>query len=149
MSLAERVWDAARWLYALFWIATGASMIWIVWSGRTNPIVQPTPAAQDFADAMDRWIALTVATALLWTVAGVAMLVRRTAPLGLALVAPAVFVILLFHLTLTGQYLWGVFFAAYAAALMWRCRDAYAPMWTRSADARRGLQPDPLDARVV
>lgn len=128
-SAADRAWTAARWLYAAFWIAMGALVLYAIGTGLPNPIRQPTPEAQAFHDAMDAWPALGLANGSAYLAGGLLVLFRRTTPLGLALLAPAVTVILLFHLTLSGQYAVGLVFAAYTGALMWRERAAYASLW--------------------
>ena len=60
-----------------------------------------------------------------YALGGGALLFRRTAPLGLALLAPSVGVIFLFHLKLTGNVAWGGGWALAWALLAWRYRAGF------------------------
>jgi hypothetical protein len=51
---------------------------------------------------------------------GGALLVHRTTPLGIAMLAPVVVVIFLFHLLLTGNWIWGAFNLIWFTGLTWR-----------------------------
>lgn len=59
---------------------------------------------------------------------GLALLWTRTAPLGVAILAPTVTWILLFHWTLTDSYLWGAFWFGGLALLAFWYRKAYRPL---------------------
>jgi hypothetical protein len=63
---------------------------------------------------------------------GGALLNRRTAPLGIAMLAPVVVVIFLFHLVLTGNWVWGTLNLVWFTGLTWRCREAFTALWTYS-----------------
>lgn len=59
---------------------------------------------------------------------GLALMAGRTAPLGLAILAPTVAWIFLFHVTLTAKYGWGALWFAGWLFLAWRYRDAFRPL---------------------
>jgi hypothetical protein len=59
---------------------------------------------------------------------GVALLIRRTAPLGIVILAPVVVVIFLFHLVLTGNWMWGTLNLLWFAGLAWYYRRAFIPL---------------------
>ena len=60
---------------------------------------------------------------------GIALMWKRTAPLGIAILAPTVAWIFLFHTTLTAGYVWGAAWLAGLVLLAWWHRDAFAPLW--------------------
>ena len=60
---------------------------------------------------------------------GGALLFRRTAPLGIALLAPLVVIIFCFHLFMTKSYLWGTLNLLWLAALAWRYRRGFDQLW--------------------
>jgi hypothetical protein len=62
-------------------------------------------------------------------VGGLALILHRTAPLGLVLLAPSVGVIFLFHLMLTGSVVWGTEWALGLVLLAWHYRSAYTALW--------------------
>ncbi|WP_265569591.1 hypothetical protein [Sphingomicrobium nitratireducens] len=121
MALFERVF---RWLYAAWFIFWGGSSLTMrLWGVGVAP-----PASQGEAKAlMD-----TVNASFMGPIAGVCfvigglMLLRaRTAPLGIAILAPFVTYILFFHLLLTGNAGWGIAWFAGWAALAWWHRGAF------------------------
>ena len=60
---------------------------------------------------------------------GGALLFRRTAPLGIALLAPLVVIIFCFHLFITKSYLWGTLNLLWLAVLAWRYRRGFDQLW--------------------
>lgn len=63
-------------------------------------------------------------------VGGVLLLIRRTAPLGIVVLAPLVTGIFLFHLLLSGGWIWGTAHFALLLLLAWLHRSAYRPLWS-------------------
>ena len=61
---------------------------------------------------------------------GGALLIPRTVPLGIAMLAPVVVVIFLFHLLLTGNWIWGTLNLVWFTGLAWRYRRAFTSLWT-------------------
>jgi hypothetical protein len=61
---------------------------------------------------------------------GVALLFRRTSPLGIVVLAPVVIVIFLFHVVLSGNWIWGTLNLFWFAGLAWPRRRAFATLWS-------------------
>jgi hypothetical protein len=70
----------------------------------------------------------------------VAFLLQRTAPLGLALMAPVMVNMVLADTLLDTVYLWAAAHAAPFVALCWRYRSAFRPLWSDSAPAGAGTE---------
>jgi hypothetical protein len=60
---------------------------------------------------------------------GAALLFRRTAPLGIGILAPLVVIIFFFHLLLTGDWWWGTLNAVWLAVLAWEFRKGFHGLW--------------------
>ena len=121
-------WRLLRWLYAAYFMFVGYSVLIHLLRGATIHIHQPTAAAQVFSDALEasRFMYPTLAVSYLG--GGLALLFPRTAPLGLAILGPPVAIILLFHVFLTGQFVWGVGWAAAWLLMVWRYRRGFLPL---------------------
>jgi len=128
--LVERLWAAARILYALFFLATGIWILISVSTGALGAPVQPTREAAEFMQALANARFVDPLMAASFVAGGASLLFDRTAPLGIVLLAPSVAVILFFHLFLSGQYVWGPVVAGYLLLLAWRYRSAFLSLWT-------------------
>lgn len=139
MAKAQQIfWIALRLLYGLFFLLTG---IWIVISVTTamvGPPPQPTPGAAAFMDALAASGFMDPLIAASFILGGGLLLSSRTAPAGLVVLAPAVSVILLFHLLLSGQAIVGILVAAIFLVLAWHYRRAFVPLLTWQPDGRNG-----------
>lgn len=129
--ITDWLWRIARWLYGGYFIYT-AVMI-----GRTlliggKGVPQPTPEAKAFYDALHATGFLYPLMGITYGVGGLALLLNRTAPLGLVLLAPSVAVIFLFHLMLTGNVVWGTEWACALVLLAWHYRAAFTSLWNYS-----------------
>jgi hypothetical protein len=128
MNLRERAWAVLRVVYGLFFFVTGI-WIWLhILTGRFPPPVQPTPEAAAFMSAFDASGFMEPLLGLTYLIGGGALLVRRTAPLGLVVLAPSVAVIFFFDLLLAGQTFWPLIVASWFAALAWRLRAGLRPL---------------------
>jgi hypothetical protein len=119
-------WIALRWLYGLFFLLTGLWIIVAVTTGLIGPPPQPNARAAAFMQALSASGFMDPLLGLSFIFGGGALLWRRTAPLGLVILAPSVAVILLFHLVLSGQVPVGLIVAGLLLALMWHERDRLA-----------------------
>lgn len=72
---------------------------------------------------MDPLLALTC------FVGGAALLIPRMTPLGIVVLAPVVAVIFLFHVVLSGNWMWGSLNLIWLGALAWRYRNAFSTLW--------------------
>lgn len=100
-------WTALRLVFALFLLVSG---IWTSLHAFTDP---PSPDP----------IGKILGVALL--AGGAALLFRRTAPLGVVVLAPAVVLIVLIQLFQSGRVLFAALVLASFAALAWRYRSAF------------------------
>ncbi len=132
-SLADWLWRAARWLYGGYFLFVAVMVARMLWFGAPG-IHEPTPAAKAFSDAMNATGFFNPLLMVDYALGGGALLFRRTAPLGLALLAPPVVVIFLFHLRLPGNVAWGGGWALDWVLLAWRCRNGFAGLWNYAAE---------------
>jgi hypothetical protein len=102
-------WTALRLVFALFLLVSGA---WTSLHAFTGP---PSP------DPIDKILGVVL------LIGGGALLLRRTAPLGVVVLAPAVVMIVLIQLLQSGRVLFAALVLASFAALAWRHRSAFAP----------------------
>jgi hypothetical protein len=93
---------AVRSVYGLFFLLTGIWILLTLSTGLTSPPPQPTPAATAFMEALSATGFIDPLLAVSFILGGGSLLVDRTTPLGLVILAPAVTVILLFHLVASG-----------------------------------------------
>lgn len=129
-SFKRLVWPAFRSLYALYFLYVGIGIVRMLVTDAPG-IVQPNPQSAAFMAALRGSGFMYPALAAAYLAGGLALIVPRTAPLGVILLAPVVTIILLFHLTLTGRIYWGGGWAIGLAALGWHYRSAYAGLWSR------------------
>lgn len=113
----------------LFRIAYGA---WFAFWGLAPllgvaPPPTTEPAALALLDANRATFSMDLAQAS-FIVGGLALTIGRTAPLGVAILAPTIFWIFFFHLTLSASYGWGAFWFAGWLFLAWWHRDAFRPL---------------------
>lgn len=100
-------WTALRLVFALFLLVSG---VWTSLHAFTAP-----PSADPIYKILG--VALVIG--------GAALLSRRTAPLGVVVLAPAVVLIVLIQLVLSGRVLFAAFVLASFAALAWRYRSGF------------------------
>jgi hypothetical protein len=131
----HRIATAARWLFAAFYTYVGASWWSHALFGTPWPEHQETPAAKALTTALGESGIVDPLIAATCLAGGVLLLFRRTSPLGIAVLAPLVTGIFLFHLLLNDNWPWGSFHLACLAALAWQHRDAFRPLW-RYGDPR-------------
>ncbi len=60
---------------------------------------------------------------------GAALLMPRTAPLGIVVLAPVVVIIFFFHVVLSGNWIWGTLNLIALAGLAWGYRKAFSSLW--------------------
>jgi hypothetical protein len=123
---------AGRWIFGLWYVLTGG--VWLVSHalGRDATHREVAAGAIAFQKALTATHFMDPLLALTCLVGGVALLSRRTAPLGIVMLAPVVVVIFLFHVVLTGNWPWGTLNLAWIAGLGWCYRRAFTALWTYS-----------------
>jgi len=132
-SASDWLWRAARWLYGGYFLFVAVMVVRMLWFGAPG-VHEPTAASKAFTDAMNASGFLNPLLMVDYALGGAALLFRRTAPLGLALLAPPIVVIFLFHLRLTGNVAWGGGWALDWVLLAWRYRSGFAGLWNDAAE---------------
>jgi len=130
--LSKYVGITGRWVFALWYVLTGG--VWLVSHalGRDATRREVAAGAIAFQHALTASHFMDPLLAVTCLVGGAALLVRRTAPLGIVILAPVVVVIFLFHLVLTGNWPWGTLNLVWIAALGWFYRPAFTALWTNA-----------------
>jgi hypothetical protein len=123
---------AGRWIFGLWYLMTGGAWLATHALGRGAAHQETAAGAIAFQKALTESHFMDPLLAIACLFGGVALLIRRTAPLGIAMLAPVVVVIFLFHLVLTGNWIWGTLNLAWFTALAWGYRRAFAALWTYS-----------------
>lgn len=130
MKRAAATIAVLRILYGLFFATTGLFIAAFVMFGLGGPPRQLNPQAQALMDALDAARIIDPLLALSYIGGGVALLFRRTTPLGLVLLGPAVTVIVIFHLFLDSLWAVAVVLAAIYALIAWQSRERLRALWT-------------------
>mgnify|MGYP001224217440 CR=1 FL=1 len=122
-----------RWVYGLFYTYVGAS--WFIHKIIGRPWVTPPepPQAKAITSAFAASGVVDPLIAATCLAGGLLLLVRRTTPLGIAILAPLVTGIFLFHVFLTGGWVWGTIHFVLLAALAWLHRSAFRSLWSFGA----------------
>jgi hypothetical protein len=124
------IWKILRWLFGGYYLLVGV-LFGLTLVGVLPPhklAISPRSAAfQQALVATGFVMPILIAT---YIAGGAALLFVRTAPLGLALLAPAVVMITLTDLVLDTAYAVAAVNLVVFLALAWRLRAAYRPMWT-------------------
>lgn len=126
----HRIVTVARWIFGLFYFATGVAIFLYAFFGIGSPPSQPTPQATEFTLALTASHFIDPLLSLAYLFGGGALLIRRCAPLGIVVLSPVVLVIFCFHLVLSGQWLWGTINLAWLLMLAWQFRAAFRPLWS-------------------
>ncbi|MGH8054017.1 MAG: hypothetical protein ACREP4_08845 [Stenotrophomonas sp.] len=131
----NKIVAVARWLFGLFYAYVGASWFSYKLFGTSWPDHKEAPAAKVLTTALSDSGIVDPLIASACLAGGVLLLFRRTAPLGIAVLAPLVTGIFIFHLFLNQQWPWGTFHFCYLAVLAWLHRAAFRPLWNYEGSA--------------
>ena len=124
------IWRILRWLFGGYYLGIGI-VFGLTLLGVLRPpklaISASSAAFQQALAATGFVMPVLVAT---YIAGGAALFSKRTAPLGLAMLAPAVVMITLTDFILDTAYVVASVNLAMFLALAWHLRAAYRPMWT-------------------
>jgi hypothetical protein len=134
MGYQRVAWGIARVLFGLFFLYAPI-MILIEFGGQHPP--ETVAAASRFTLALNETGFMNPSLIAVLMIGGVAMLFDRSAPVGLLLLGPPIFVIACFHWFLTHAYVWGSIWPIWYAALAWHYRHVFARLWERRPDSPR------------
>ena len=130
-----------RWLFAAFYLLVGLQTTLALLGIIPIPDFDLSPRNAAFQAALEETGFIVPIMALVFMTSGVLMFFRRTAPLGIVLLAPFVVVIFFTHLILDGSAIWGTSHLLLLALFAWQFRTAYWPLWnfthTRPHKAQR------------
>ncbi len=128
--LLKSVTVAARWIFGLWYLITGGAWIvnHVLGRGVAHHEVMAGAIAFQMALTESRFMDPLLASTCLF--GGAALLFRRTSPLGIVVLAPVVVVIFLFHVVLSGNWIWGTLNLIWISGLAWRSRRAFATLWS-------------------
>lgn len=125
----HRVAAVARCIFALFYTYVGASWFSYKLFGTRWPEHKETPAARALTIALTDSGIVDPLIAAACLAGGLLLLFRRTAPLGIVILAPLITGIFLFHLFLNQNWMWGTFHLVYLAVLAVIHRASFYPLW--------------------
>jgi hypothetical protein len=118
------VWTAARIIFACWYFGVG-----VIGFITNNPTKDAAEATTALEKAMAQSLFLNPLLCLCCLAGGGALFFRRTAPLGIVILAPLVITIFFFHVVLTKSYVWGTLNLVWLMALAWRCRRGFDSLW--------------------
>ena len=125
----NKVITGIRWLYSIFYITVGVLTLLILAGLLSMPNIGISPQNAAFQKALMSTGFIIPILSVTYIVAGGLMLFRRTAPLGIVLLAPFVLVILFTHLFLNGRPACGIMHACLLLLFAWQFRSAFVPLW--------------------
>lgn len=125
----DKIVTAIRWVYSLFYIAMGVQALLVLAGLSSKPDFRISLQNAAFQNALEATGFIVPILAMTYLLAGGLMIFKRTAPLGIVLLAPFVLVILLTHLMLNGNPVWGIMHAGLLLLFAWQFRSAYSPLW--------------------
>lgn len=134
MRWADWAWTGLRWLFALFFFATGVAIATSLTLGWPGAVHQPTVPAQAFDNALHHSGFMDPLIGASYLVGGAALAFRRTTPLGLILLAPSVVVIFFFDTFLAASAPVGVATLAVWGLLALRHLPRFHGLWSDSPD---------------
>jgi hypothetical protein len=120
----------ARSLYAIFYSYIGAAWFSHVLLGTSWPDEKETQTAKALTTALTASGIVDPMIAATCLVGGVFLFFRRTAPLGIVILAPLVTGIFVFHITINNNWPWGTFHFVYLVILAWLHRSAFRSLWS-------------------
>lgn len=124
-KVQEYIWLVARLIFAAWYFGVG--VLGFITNNQAKDIAE---AATGLERSMAESGFLNPLLCLCCTVGGAALFLRRTSPLGLAILAPLVVIIFCFHLMITKAYWWGALNLALLLSLMWHFRRGFEPLWS-------------------
>ena len=136
MRVIDRAWTGLRWLFGLFFFATGVLIAVSLIFRVGHPPTQSRAAAAALDTALHKSGIIDPLLAAGYVAGGTALFLRRTTPLGLVLLAPAVVVITVFDIVLAAAPIGGLVTGAVWGLLALRHFDGFRGLWTYDAPMR-------------
>ena len=115
---------AVRLIFASWYFGVG--LIGLI---TNDAVTDAAKASTPLEKAMAESLFMNPLLCLACLVGGGAILFRRTAPLGIVILAPLVIIIFFFHVVITKSYLWGSLNLILLAANAWQFRRGFDQLW--------------------
>ena len=125
----EKLLTILRWVYALLFLLIGARSLLVIAGLLPGSEYPGSPEAKAFAEAIFAKGFISPLMSVTFFIAGILIFIKRTAPLGLVLLAPFIVSILFTHLMFEPNPIFGILIALLWLLFAWRFRKAYQPMW--------------------
>jgi hypothetical protein len=132
--LKKYAFIAARLVFALWYFCVG-----IIGFVTNNASKDTAHAATAFEKALAETGFMNLLLCAACFAGGGALLFRRTAPLGLVILAPLVIIIFFFHIVITKSYIWGTLNLVWLITLGWHFRSAFRSLWNYSETAAEAI----------
>lgn len=132
-------WRVLRYLYAAYYLLVGVYLALSLVGIISPPHPNVSGASAAFQDALGKTGFMFPLLAFTYVASACALLFRRTAPLGLVLLAPVAVIIFFTDMLLDTAWLFGTLNALALAALAWHFRSAYRPLFSYSVESQ-GVQ---------
>jgi hypothetical protein len=121
---------AVRLIFAAYYFGVG-----VVGSITNDAVKDAANASTSLEKAMAESLFMNPLLCLACLAGGGAMLFRRTAPVGIVILAPLVIIIFCFHMVITKSYLWGWLNLLLLAANAWHFRRRFDHLWNYAGPA--------------
>lgn len=115
---------AARLIYSLYYFGVGT--VGIITGDKAKDIAN---AGTPFQRALSETGFMDPLLCVACIAGGAALFFRRTAPLGIVVLAPLVIIIFFFHIVITRSWLWGTLNLVWLVALAWQFRHGFDSLW--------------------
>lgn len=125
----DKLLTVLRWIYALLFLFIGGRSLLVIAGLLPSSEYPGSPEAIAFAESIFAKGFISPLMSFTFFISGILILIKRTAPLGLVLLAPFIVAILLTHLMFEPNPVVGVLIALLWCLFAWRFRKAFKPMW--------------------
>jgi len=148
----EKLLTILRWIYALLFLLIGARSLLVIAGLLPSSEYPGSPEAKAFAEAIFAQGFISPLMSITFFASGILIIIKRTAPLGLVLLAPFIVAILFTHLIFEPNPLFGILLALLWFLFAWRFRKTYQPMWnyrdTENTNKKMGTQKNNTFANI-
>lgn len=118
-----------RWFYGLLFLLIGAHALLATFGFLPKGDYPSSPESAEFTQALFGSGFIGPLMSVTYFVSGLLIVIRRTTPLGLVLLAPFVVGIFFTNLLLNGSLASAFIITGVWLLLAWQVRSAYQPMW--------------------
>lgn len=135
MMHSSMAWRLLRYVFAAYYLLVGGYVLLSLAGFVPAPQPKVSDASAAFQAALWQTGFMLPLLGLVYVAGACALFVERSTPLGIVLLAPAVVVIFFTNTLLDTAWIAGTVNAAVLAALAWRYRMAFMPLWNYGRSA--------------